>query len=150
MHEFRVTKYNPKHRNKNGNYEKEEWTDFSDVGKSVTKKDYELIEKTYIRAAHEFMEFAHVSDLKVTDLESYNGLAKFKDGQIIPLESIETIIRPILRHQIWCRLTNENGFVHFGYDYYMYIGVIAFNKGTISKIEALGLFVEKFKSPYKH
>lgn len=40
-------------------------------------------------------------------------------------------------------------FVHFGYDYYMYIGSSKeLPQDLRNKIENLGLFVENFESPY--
>ena len=39
-------------------------------------------------------------------------------------------------------------FVHFGYDYYMYIGSNKRFKGIINTIANTGLFIEEFESPY--
>ncbi len=48
MKEYRVTKYNPNNRDSKGSYLAEEWTSISDVGKSITKSEYEEIENAYI------------------------------------------------------------------------------------------------------
>jgi len=50
---------------------------------------------------------------------------------------------------LWCKLSNGNSFVHFGYDYYMYVGGIKELKAAeLAIINKNGLFVEKMKSPY--
>ncbi len=47
------------------------------------------------------------------------------------------------------RLVYENKmYVHFGYDYYMYIGVNEKCLDAINSIQASGLFVEECESPY--
>ena len=57
-----VTKYNPKYRDANGVYRREEWTDYSDIGnkfndKIFTLEEYETVETLYIKAARSFFEF---------------------------------------------------------------------------------------------
>jgi hypothetical protein len=47
----------------------------------------------------------------------------FNNDSVLPLDRIGEIIRRILREEFWCRLEGSKGFVHFGWDYYMYIGV---------------------------
>ena len=39
-------------------------------------------------------------------------------------------------------------YIHFGYDYYMYIGSSNACDNVRIKIQEEGLFVEEFKSPY--
>ncbi|WP_422658085.1 FHA domain-containing protein [Paenibacillus sp. EC2-1] len=54
-----------------------------------------------------------------------------------------------LRKLMGFRLTNKNKmYVHFGYDYYMYIGISKECKDAIDSIQASGLFVEECESPY--
>jgi hypothetical protein len=46
-----------------------------------------------------------------------------KQGAVLGLGDIERICRLNLREALWCKLEDEGGqFVHFGWDYYMYIG----------------------------
>ncbi len=63
-------------------------------------------------------------------------------------KKIENIARLILRSYFWCILRSEDIFVHFGYDYYMYIGCKKKCCDVIKTIEKTGLFVEPFESPY--
>ncbi|MFD1169946.1 hypothetical protein [Oceanobacillus caeni] len=54
-----------------------------------------------------------------------------------------------LRNIIWCKLGYKNQFfVHFGYDYYMYIGASRQCTKAINAVTRSGLFVEKFDTPY--
>ena len=52
MHQYRITKYDPRYR-LNGAYTKEEWTDVSDVGRTfdgvpLTLQEYERVEQQHI------------------------------------------------------------------------------------------------------
>ncbi len=59
------------------------------------------------------------------------------------------IVQCILRNKFWCKLEyDDTMYVHFGWDYYMYISASKSCPSTIKKIEEMGLFVEKFRSPY--
>jgi hypothetical protein len=53
-----------------------------------------------------------------------------------------------LREEFCCRLQNAAGFVHFGWDYYMYIGVPHPCPTAEALALNLGLFVEELDSPY--
>jgi hypothetical protein len=59
------------------------------------------------------------------------------------------VCRLVLREILWCKLESENGFyIHFGYDYYMYIGGPAPSENSIAYGRQQGLFVEEMESPY--
>jgi hypothetical protein len=55
----------------------------------------------------------------------------------------------MLREELWCRLEGQSGFVHIGWDYYMYIGVPHRCPKAEFLVEELGLHPELFPSPYK-
>ena len=149
MFEYRVTKYNPEKRNEMGHYtDDEEWTDFSEVGTKVSLEEYLNIESAYINLAIDFMKYSGVSFLKVVGLEDYKNKNKLKENESISVDTLESILRSILRNEFWCRLESKNGFIHFGWDYYMYIGVSKVNELAISHTKERGLFVEEFISPY--
>jgi hypothetical protein len=162
MFDWRVTKYDPKNRDHNGWYTKDEWTDHSDVGKTFESKkltfsEYFNVESKYIQAVLLFMECLNIDSLKATHLID-KGLYQKKvliDGKKIidstsySPEMVAFIVQSMLRNKFWCKLEYENiMYVHFGWDYYMYIGSAKACTSTIAKIEAMGLFVEKFRSPY--
>jgi len=60
------------------------------------------------------------------------------------------VVRGLLREGgFWCRLEADGGFVHIGWDYYMYVGAIADVTGIVPAVEALGLYIESgWTSPY--
>jgi len=58
-------------------------------------------------------------------------------------------MRMCLREAIWCKLEAEGRFyIHFGWDYYMYIGSDKSSADAIQLATSDGLFVEDFISPY--
>ena len=78
-------------------------------------------------------------------IETYNTIKK---RQSIKKEVISQVARLALRENIWAKLESKDMYIHFGYDYYMYIGSTKHCNNMISKIEESGLFVEPFVSPY--
>ncbi len=66
-------------------------------------------------------------------------------------DKIIEIATKCLREELWCKIMSPYKlFVHFGYDYYMYIGSAKeLSTEIILEIEKLGLFVELIdQSPY--
>jgi hypothetical protein len=62
--------------------------------------------------------------MKVAGLEnSQTHPLDFQNDSVLPRDRIGEIIRRILREEFWCRLEGGQGFIHFAWDYYMYIGV---------------------------
>jgi hypothetical protein len=167
VYNWRITKYDPKNRNLNGSYLKKEWTSYSDIGKifennQFTVEDYLKIENAYIDAIIFFMECMNIHKLKVVDLENHNIVNEndlfsedmikvyksLKNGQLLTKEKVKIVSRLILRELLWCKLESQDMYIHFGYDYYMYIGSKDICKDTIAQIERSGLYVEAFRSPY--
>lgn len=170
MYSYRITKYNPKNRNDSGWYTINEWTAISDIGHiyngvKFSKKPYFEIENSYIASIRIVMEFLHLKILSVSNLEKRSTRPRFKryssksmqelyksvtENMELHKEQISDMARLVLRELIWCQLNNSNNmFVHFGYDYYMYIGSSKKLPDNLkNKIEKMGLFVEDFDSPY--
>jgi len=164
----RITKYNPDYRNKQGYYLENEWTCYSEVGtkcdgKLLTIDEYLDIENKYINSIILFMKCNNIESLKITgNLEKRWNPAKdpnstekmislfnnIKNGDTLNIEQVKDFGRLALRNYIWCKLESDMMFVHFYFDYYMYIGSKNECRNTIDKIEKSGLFVENFKSPY--
>lgn len=148
-HEYRVTKYNPNKRNNLGHYlGADEWTCFSEVGEKVSLKKYEVIERNYILSASDLLLYAGITSLKIKGLEEYNKKSYLKEGEIISLPQLNSILQSVLRNEFWCQFESLDGFIHLGYDYYMYVGVSKTDSSIIQKITNRGLFVEAFTSPY--
>lgn len=160
MFSWRITKYNPKNRDEGGSYlDNEEWTCFSDVGTKVSEGDYLRTESKYINAITTFMDELGIKKLYLNDLELWSDevqnqnastfLIKIWVGKSVSTQEIKELAKLTLRNVIWCKLSYKNKFfVHFGYDYYMYIGTNMDLLNVRQKIEDTGLYIEEFKSPY--
>ncbi len=131
-----------------------EWTSFSDVGCSfdgvaLTQAEYEKVESAYINAALSLLEEGGVTTLRVDSLESHRvENIDFKEGEVLSLDRVREIIPRLLRAEFWCRLQAVEGFVHFGWDYYVFIGVPHSCSAARALATSLGLYVEDFSFPY--
>lgn len=146
--EYRVTKYDPKLRDIHGRFLVNEWTSFSDIGTSVTEIDYEATEKAYIETALAMLEETDCKGLFVVKLESTGNEPDIREGDYLELQKLETAFRCVLREEAWCRFENLSHFVHFGYDFYMYVGTPEICSQAIEFAKYSGLYVEDFRSPY--
>jgi hypothetical protein len=155
VNEYRVTKYNPAFRDSAGAYIRDDWIVFKDIGKSfggviLTREEYERVEDACVNAALAFLTEADLTSMTVEGLENHRGhQLSFQEGSILPLPQVGDVIRRVLREQFWCRLEGTGGFVHLGWDYYMYIGVPHECPAAQTQAIELGLYVERFCSPYK-
>lgn len=157
---WRITKYNSA-------YLRDDWISYSDIEKRynnvlLTAAEYLKIEDAYILAVKLFLELAHVTSMRVIGLEkhfdpvgdlfysqemieAYTHVTNFQDVTV-PMILIHS--RLILREDMWCKFESDNVSIHFGYDYYMYIGSNASCDSVIEQIRLNGLFVEPYRSPY--
>ncbi len=168
MYNWRVTKFNPAFRSTSGAYLLEDWTSFHDIGKSfqgtrLTLDQYLRVEDAYIAAILSFCVDANVGSLTAVDVEIFdteecdnapdewpqNGPSNLRDGMVLYLSDLPTAIRLALREFMWCKLEYDSRFyVHFGYDYYMYVGSDLPCPRAIDETVRHGLFVETYPSPY--
>ncbi len=148
MYEYRITKYNPRHRNGLGHYLLDEWTCFSEIGKSVSLEEYENVEQAYTESATEFAGLWSTGSATVSGLENHCGNSAPKDGDEFAVSELGKVLKSVLRNEFWCRFEAPNGFVHIGWDFYMYVGVPAEDREIIARTHERGLFVEEFTSPY--
>jgi hypothetical protein len=154
MHQYRVTKYNPALRNSAGAYTNDEWTSFSDVGRSggavvLTEEDYLRAESAYIDIAKKFLAEDCCPALRAVGVENRGDFAEAPiEGALVSEGDLPAVCRSILREKFWCRLEDDDRFIHFGYDYYMYVGVKSECVTSIAAAASLGLFVERLDSPY--
>lgn len=152
MFEYRITKYDPAIRTGGGRYT--EWTCFSDVGRvfdgsPLTRAAYEAVEAAYIAVAASFLREAGVASLAVRGLE-YSGDAPrlHHEGDVLALDQAAALMAQVLRGVCWCRLESPRGFVHFGWDFYMYVGVAPACPDSARRAAQAGLFVEEMRSPH--
>lgn len=169
---WRITKYNPKYRSEKGFYLRKEWTSISEIGSlnndniPLTISGYTSIEDKYIKAILYIMSCLDVQRLSIVGLEKWEDKLNINDfpslysDEMIDLYSqitndtwlekdqISDICRLVLREKVWCKLECDSKmYVHFGHDFYMFIGSELMCKDAIDNIEKTGLFVEDFISP---
>ena len=126
MNHYRISKYSPEYR-QNGVYLKDEWTSIFDVGKTfdgimLTMREYERVEKNYLRFLRELCRICGVQTFEIKGMEKYDKDIAWSDGMILDMNQIERICRDMLREKCWCRLDAEGMHIHFGYEYYMHVG----------------------------
>ena len=151
MNEYRISKYNPANRI-DGVYIVNEWTSFSDIGKIYegTKLSYEMYQKTecaYIIFCLKLMEWAHISDVSIQQAEYYTDEIRFP-LRVFDKNSVCQMITACLREQCWLKLIAKDFFIHFGYDYYMYVGTLLPFSAVSKLATEYGLFCEICQSPY--
>lgn len=167
---LRITKYNPIYRDNNDFYTKSEWISISDIGniysnKMFTIEEYLKVENLYVSAIYLFLDYLKVEYLYIKELEKrkfkldkydkkiydfkYRKIHfKVKNNKKVKINNLKILCKLILREKLWCKLKSEEIVIHFGYDYYMYIGTKKKEQSVIDKVKSLGLFVEEIESPY--
>ena len=148
MRSLRVTKYDPAKRDNKGAYTSTEWTEYSDVGKSVTHEEYESVERKYIMALETLLKSCDIQTLRITGLEDNWNKCPYTDNQQITTDDFGGAFKDVLRAKYWCLFESDLAYVHFGYDYYSYIGIPHISNADLDVITKNGLFVEDYKSPY--
>ena len=147
-----MTKYNPAYRDAQGRYTKDEWISYSDIGKNVTKEEYEKVESAYIDTALKFLEEQNIIELRISYLENTQNNQEpgisLMAGTVLNFEALKQVMKSILREKYWVKLETDNSFIHFGYDYYMYIGVPHEPQSARQFAESRGLYVGDCLSPY--
>ena len=168
-YQYRITKYNPVLRNENGEYIPEEWISPWQIGKTFgdklfTIKEYLQVEKAYIDTVLSFLKECKLKSLRVIQFERNNELLQDESSKLFEEEfknifleedllvsekEIPVICKMVLRDYIHCHLiSSSNFFVHFGTDYYMFLGL---NQPCINAVDFArnnNLFVEEYPSPY--
>lgn len=173
LKKYRITKYNPKYRDENGYYTKEEWTSYADIGeiyegKSFVKEEYLRVEKMYIVTIMYILKQENVKKMIMKACEKYSikdtrkylrkhglNLSKsdelflkgIRDGKQIAFGELKRALRLLLRDGFWCILYDpETGCrVQTGYDYYAYMACHSIAPELIHKVEKLGMFIEPYK-----
>ncbi|MCH8148785.1 MAG: hypothetical protein IH987_12435 [Planctomycetes bacterium] len=132
MHQYRVTKYDPRYRKSSGAFTRDDWICVGDIGSTfsgtvLTASEYLAVENAYVASALAFLAETGVESLAICSFENHGSYANSElsldDGRECSLLEVADIARLNLRSSIWCRLVADNAFLHFGYDYYMYVGV---------------------------
>jgi hypothetical protein len=119
-----------------------------------TLAKYERVERLYLDAIERTMTRAGVYELTVSQIElveteSVVGM-QLREGLVVTRDAALEISKLELREELSCRLDHgDSYYVHFGFDYYLYVGSSTESWSEIAAIECSGLWVEHdFPSPY--
>lgn len=165
-YQWRITKYNPIFRNNQGHYTKLlEWTSPSHIGKNIygrtfTLEEYGNVETAYIDTIMKFLEVNNIKSLRILNM-TYIDIDKdpvlydkgldnlqLKNDQEVSVEHIRLISKMVLRGFIYCNFICTDFFVHFGDEYYMFIGTNNYQEEPLKFAEEQNLFVEEMVSPF--
>ncbi len=164
MNYWRVTKFNPNFRERGPDspYTIDTWIQVEDLQyKKMSVEEYLKIEDLYVRACFEFVKESKIKELDVVDFINDMSISNLlvrnnlfikddrKKLKKILVEELEDIVKKNLRGIVYCKLEVKGEFfIHFGYDFYMYIGSKYPCDKAILSVSDSGLFVEDFVSPY--
>ncbi len=158
---YRVTRYDPALRDGRGAFVPSTWTARSDIGRSfdghvLTEDEYLRAEDAYVSSAMAFMHEAGVDRLTMVGVEDpagheEPGLTPSEGGTVAVGGDFEASCRAILRERFWCRLESATAgaYVHFGRDFYMYVGVPRLCPEAVALASSRGLSAEPLRSPYE-
>lgn len=151
MNSFRISKYDPSFI-KDGKFIKDEWTDYSDIGEkfeggTFTEQEYLLVEQNYILCITNILKNASIEKLSIENYENYHTDA-WKNTQYVTIDMLAQLIRDCLRNKCWCKLISDKGYVHFGYDFYFYVGCELSFGDILTICEKYNLFCDVHESPY--
>jgi hypothetical protein len=132
---------------KNGPYSSKSDKHF--LAYSSCPTEYQRVEDAYVEVALSFLRESGLPSMKVAGLENRMEPLDFQNDTVLPFDRIGEIIRRILREEFWCRLEGSEGFIHFGWDYYMYVGMPLPCPKAQARAAELGLYVEEFASPIR-
>lgn len=166
---YRITKYDPYKRDRNGKYDENEWTSLSDL---INEMQFNKAIDIYLKVENKFIELysyilseSNIEKMIISSLEINNNYDKeyldritynvdinilktLKNGKTIDKAEILGVIRLSLREIIWCKLNWNLVYIHFGYDYYTYIGGITIANGLINSALENAIYIEEYDSPY--
>lgn len=110
-------------------------------------QEYERVEQNYINFVTRILQICGIQQLIINQLENYNKL-NWHNKQYLDITQIKEFVRDCLREECWGKLEANNFYIHFGYDYYMYIGTNILENSMQEIAKEFKLYVESYKSPY--
>jgi hypothetical protein len=168
---YRISKYDPRYRDEEGRYLRDESTSVSDIGRSfdgvaLDVATYLGTETAYVRSVGEFMADAGVTSLRVASLEPPPDLDplwnfglpdaeelaplanQLRDGMDLEGAKLDQVLRLNLRNMLWCELVRPDRLsVDVGHDYYLHVGTTAPSERAMARTHELGLFVDEWWDP---
>ena len=169
MKNFRITKYNLKKRDKQDRYLVNDWTSISDLFKKYKYEDavkiYKDVEDKFIEVYTSIFSENKIEKMIINSLALYlddedadyiekrsfdlnlNDLSWLTDKSEISGKQIEDVLKLLLRGLIWCKLDWEIVYLHYGDDYYTYIGGVEISDELINNAKKSNIYIEICDSP---
>lgn len=135
LFEWRVSKYNPKLRDKDGIYRRKDWSAPSEIGQSfegnkLTASCYVATENAYIESIVRFCEESNVSCLEVVNepilpTDEWENLDLVYPGKSLSLHEVSLVLRFELAYELPSVALESPGrdfYIHVGYDMLVYVG----------------------------
>ena len=157
-----IVKYSPEHYDSNGHYKKDEWSNFSDIGrvfnhKRFTFEQYLIVEDQYIHVVEDIIKASCITFLTVAYIE--RGERVFLENISKEMEEIardvrvgkrlnicqsSLLLRAVLRGAVWCILVNESKQfqISIGYDFYMNIHSSLPRGSMLEIVQSHGLYLD--------
>lgn len=90
--QYRVTKYDPSLRDANGAFQRDDWTSYSDIGRTynsapLSESQYIAIEDAYLLSIEEFLREAGIEKLQLRELETTPHALQRSPVENIPYDS---------------------------------------------------------------
>src|ERR1700754_2454148 len=101
---WRVTRFDPAHRDARGAYRRDTWTSIGDVGGSfedgeLTLETYLRVEDAYVEAVAAFADGTGAERLVIGELDYGEGL---REGQVLSIAEARDVVRRMLREDVSC------------------------------------------------
>lgn len=125
---YRISKYDPIFRIKEV-YTRDEWTDYSCIGKSflgkrLTRKEYDMIENRYLSALSDVLEYLSITEMTKGEMEWHRTFYRIvkRAPSTNQRAGILKFAKGCLRNKYWAQMLHPNLRIHFAWDYYMELG----------------------------
>jgi hypothetical protein len=160
-HEYCVTRYDLRSKDAAGTHALRPWLAMSDVdrtfqGRRLTRTAYLAAESAYLDVLAALLTEAGVRRLRVIALEVHGARgrslpARYRLGGYLNVAEAVEFSRRVLREDLWGLLAAPRRvFVHFGYDFLMYVGLARRTPKAAAAATRLGVRLEPMRSPHAY
>ncbi len=149
MTHYRFSKYDPAYR-VNGVYTKDEWTDYSDIGKCfdgviLTEAAYLQTENAYLQFCTKLMQMVGVEEMLLRDLSNpFKSDLPWKNNETLSAEQAVAFLCDCLRTKCWGLLKHGALRFYIGYDYYVHFSCNCSIEKLTALAEGMPIFVEEW------
>lgn len=144
-----IVKYKPEYYDENGEYPKDEWTNYSDIGKVyegkiVTMADYLDVENRFIDITRAILEAAGCSFITLGYVEARRRKG-LKEGMRVRVQEIDSFLRLVLRGKAYIVFINRSKGVQFDFSndvLYMHLNCRIPDNELRAIVESRGLYLD--------